>query len=349
MINLENIQDVINVKDNFYTNNDLNNSTEIDSNINDSSNQSTTETTNVTNYENNNFQSNEDDQINLVDVGAESDINVKTADKAFENQKFLVSREARTIRILSEYLHPEQYLNKYNIKNTIVFFGSARSISSVKFKARKSELLSKLSETTNTEEVTKIQTEIHKLNRLEFTTKYYDDGVKLAKKLSEWSKSLRYEDRFYICTGGGPGMMEAANKGAYLADMPTIGLNITLPFEQTPNQFITPELNFQFHYFFMRKFWFLYQAKAMVAMPGGYGTLDELMELLTLEQTNVMSKKIPIILYGEEFWRKTVNFEYLAEIGMINYDDLNLFHYVNDVDTAFEIITSNLKDSIHNY
>jgi uncharacterized protein (TIGR00730 family) len=324
MINIENIQDLVNEQENFYTS-DENSSTN----------------------ENNHNQSKNSEEI--VDVGAVSEIDVKTATKAYENHKFMSSRDARTLRILSEYLHPEQYLHKYNIKNTIVFFGSARSISSVDFNQRKKDILDKLSNSVSPNEIKILQIEMQKMNRLEFTSKYYDDGVKLAKKLSEWSKSLTYEDRFYICTGGGPGMMEAANKGAYLADMPTIGLNITLPFEQIPNQFITPELNFQFHYFFMRKFWFMYQAKAMIAMPGGYGTLDELMELLTLEQTNVMSKRIPIILYGEDFWRKTVNFEYLAEIGMINYDDLNLFQYVNDVDSAFELITSNLKENLHNY
>jgi len=284
----------------------------------------------------------------ILNVDAKSHQRVETAQKAFENLKFLKSRESRTIRILSEYLHPEQYLNKYNIKNTIVFFGSARSISSVDFANRQKSLLERLETTTNENELKIINNEIKKLERLEFTTKYYDDGVKLSYKLAEWSKTLNYEDRFYICTGGGPGMMEAANKGAYLADMPTVGLNITLPYEQRPNQFITPELNFQFHYFFMRKFWFVYQAKAIIVMPGGYGTIDELVEVLTLEQTNVLSKKVPIILYGEEFWRKTINFEYLVDIGMIDYEDLELFHYANDVNTAFNIITNSLKVFLNN-
>lgn len=280
-----------------------------------------------------------------INVDIHSETQVHTAQKPYENTKFMNSRDARTLRILSEYLLPEQYLNKYNINNTIVFFGSARSISSIEYKRRKDTALDKLSRATTNQEIETLQKELKTLNKLEFTTKYYDDGVKLAKKLSDWSKSLRYEERYYICTGGGPGMMEAANKGAYIADMPTVGLNITLPFEQKPNQFITPELNFQFHYFFMRKFWFMYQAKAMVVMPGGYGTLDELVELLTLEQTKVMAKKIPIVLYGEDFWRKAVNFEFLAEIGMINEDDLSLYTYANDVETAFKYITSQLNST----
>lgn len=313
--------------------------------LNNNANYYTQNENEVTNHDDNNNAKNEE----YIDVDVKSEFEVNTALKAFENQKFLGSREARTIRILSEYLHPEQYLSKYNIRNTIVFFGSARSISSVDYKNRKNAALDKLSKAKDDNEIHTLQAELKKLSKLEFTTKYYDDGVKLAKKLSDWSKTLRYEDRFYICTGGGPGMMEAANKGAYLADMPTVGLNITLPFEQQPNQFITPELNFQFHYFFMRKFWFMYQAKAMVAMPGGFGTLDELLELLTLEQTNVMSKKVPILLYGEDFWKKTVDFQFLADIGMINEEDLKLFHYVNDVDTAFEIITDYLKQLIHDF
>lgn len=313
--------------------------------LNNNANYYTQNENEVTNHDDNNNTKNEE----YIDVDVKSEFEVNTALKAFENQKFLGSREARTIRILSEYLHPEQYLSKYNIRNTIVFFGSARSISSVDYKNRKNAALDKLSKAKDDNEIHALQAELKKLSKLEFTTKYYDDGVKLAKKLSDWSKTLRYEDRFYICTGGGPGMMEAANKGAYLADMPTVGLNITLPFEQQPNQFITPELNFQFHYFFMRKFWFMYQAKAMVAMPGGFGTLDELLELLTLEQTNVMSKKVPILLYGEDFWKKTVDFQFLADIGMINEEDLKLFHYVNDVDTAFEIITDYLKQLIHDF
>lgn len=313
--------------------------------LNNNANYYTQNENEVTNHDDNNNTKNEE----YIDVDVKSEFEVNTALKAFENQKFLCSREARTIRILSEYLHPEQYLSKYNIRNTIVFFGSARSISSVDYKNRKNAALDKLSKAKDDNEIHALQAELKKLSKLEFTTKYYDDGVKLAKKLSDWSKTLRYEDRFYICTGGGPGMMEAANKGAYLADMPTVGLNITLPFEQQPNQFITPELNFQFHYFFMRKFWFMYQAKAMVAMPGGFGTLDELLELLTLEQTNVMSKKVPILLYGEDFWKKTVDFQFLADIGMINEEDLKLFHYVNDVNTAFEIITDYLKQLIHDF
>lgn len=283
-----------------------------------------------------------------INVNAKSHQTIKTATKAYENLKFLNSRESRTIRLLSEYLHPEQYLKKYNIKNTIVFFGSARSISSIDYKNRRNILLQKLGNAKDEKEQNKLTIELKNLERLEFTTKYYDEGVKLSYKLAEWSKTLNYNERFYICTGGGPGMMEAANKGAYLADSPTIGLNITLPFEQIPNQFITPELNFQFHYFFMRKFWFVYQAKAIIVMPGGYGTIDELLEVLTLDQTNILDKKMPIILYGEEFWRKTIDFEYLAEIGMINNEDLDLFHYANDVNTAFNIITNSLKELLHN-
>jgi uncharacterized protein (TIGR00730 family) len=148
--------------------------------------------------------------------------------------------------------------------------------------------------------------------------------------------------RFVVASGGGPGIMEAANRGAAEAGGKTIGLNIGLPFEQRPNPFITPELNFEFHYFFMRKFWFAYLAKALVVFPGGFGTLDELCEILTLTQTQKLHKKIVIVLYGTSFWKEIVNFDALVKYGMISDTDLDLFQYADDVDTAFQILTEGL-------
>ncbi|MCX6148707.1 MAG: LOG family protein [Candidatus Kapabacteria bacterium] len=260
--------------------------------------------------------------------------------KSYENAEFLNGKDGRTLRILSEYLFPDQYLKKNHIYNTIVVFGSARSLSTVDYKIKMTDLTDKLQRGIDVE---KINNEIEKHKRLEFTSKYYDETVRLVEMLTSWVKKLPTQKKFYICTGGGPGMMEAANRGAHNTDSPNIGYNIQLPFEQHPNKYITPELNFEFHYFFMRKFWFMYHAKAMIAMPGGFGTLDELFEMLTLQQTKVISKRIPIILYGEKFWKSLINLEYLAEIGMINHEDLDLFQYCDSPEEAFDFIKKELS------
>ncbi len=264
--------------------------------------------------------------------------------KSYENTEFLNGKDGRTLRILSEYLFPDQYLKKNHIYNTIVVFGSARSVSTVDYKIKMSEFEDKLRSGIDVEKVNK---EIEKFKKLEFTSKYYDETVRLVEMLTSWVKKLPTQKKFYICTGGGPGMMEAANRGAYNTDSQNIGYNIQLPFEQHPNKYITPELNFEFHYFFMRKFWFMYHAKAMIAMPGGFGTLDELFEMLTLQQTKVISKRIPIILYGEKFWKKLIDFEFLAEIGMINQEDLDLVHYSDSPDEAFDFIKQELSSYLN--
>lgn len=244
------------------------------------------------------------------------------------------------MRILSEYFHPQAVLKKNRIYNTVVFFGSARSISSEDYEKKLTELEKKQKNGKD------VSDELKKVKRLKFTSKYYDDTVELAKKVSNWSKTLTTDKKVYVCTGGGPGMMEAANKGAYEAEFQNIGFNIELPFEQYPNPHITPELNFEFHYFFMRKFWFVYHAKAIVVMPGGFGTLDELMEMLTLEQTNVISKKIPTVLYGSEYWNNLINFKYLVDIGMISESDLELFKIIDGVDEAFEYLKNEISKLI---
>ena len=173
--------------------------------------------------------------------------------------------------------------------------------------------------------------------------RYYEDARTLARLITEWSNAIENPTyRFVVCTGGGPGIMEAANRGAADAGGKTIGLNIGLPFEQRPNIYITPELSFEFHYFFMRKFWFAYLAKALVVFPGGYGTLDELCEILTLAQTRKLESKITIVLYGSEYWKRIINFDALAEYGMISPDDLKLFQYADDPRTALEILKDNL-------
>jgi hypothetical protein len=226
---------------------------------------------------------------------------------AYRNQSFLDTPDARSLRILSEYLYPLSHFREQKIHDTIVFFGSARLM------------------------------EMGPLGR------YYNEARALAKRITEWSNGLRNSGRrFVICTGGGPGIMEAANRGARDAGGKTIGLNIGLPFEQRPNPFITPELSFEFHYFFMRKFWFAYLAKALIVFPGGFGTLDELMEVLTLAQTQKLEKKMTVVLYGTSFWKEIINFDALVRHGMIAEKDLELFSFADDVDAAFSLLEAGL-------
>jgi uncharacterized protein (TIGR00730 family) len=224
---------------------------------------------------------------------------------AYLNEQFLNGVDARAIRILSEFLEPLAHFRREKIRDTVVFFGSAR-----------------------------IEEGVGELAR------YYDDARALARLLTEWSEGLGDgQRRFVVCSGGGPGIMEAANRGASeVAGGKTVGLNIGLPFEQFPNPYITPELSFEFHYFFMRKFWFAYLAKALVVFPGGYGTLDELMEVLTLTQTQKLAKKMAIILYGSAYWKEVINFDALVKYGMISPEDLNLFQFADDPETAFELL-----------
>jgi uncharacterized protein (TIGR00730 family) len=227
--------------------------------------------------------------------------------KAYKNEAFLDSADARSLRILSEYLEPLSHFRKQKIHDTIVFFGSARV------------------------------TEEGPMGR------YYREARTLAKLLTEWSNGLQnFSRRFVVCTGGGPGIMEAANRGAHDAGGKNIGLNIGLPFEQWPNPYITPELSFEFHYFFMRKFWFAYLAKALVVFPGGFGTLDELSELLTLAQTEKLAKKIIIVLYGTSYWKEILNMDALVRHGMISEKDLDLFQYADDPETAMRLLREGL-------
>jgi uncharacterized protein (TIGR00730 family) len=226
---------------------------------------------------------------------------------AYLNETFLESPDARGLRILSEYLEPLSHFRDEKIQDTIVFFGSARI------------------------------TEDGALGQ------YYNDARTLARLITEWSNSIESPfNRFVICSGGGPGIMEAANRGAKDAGGKTIGLNIGLPFEQEPNPFITPSLSFEFHYFFMRKFWFAYLARALVVFPGGFGTLDELFEILTLAQTHKLESKIVMVLYGSKFWKEVLNFDALVKHNTISAEDVNLFQYADDPETALRILEQQL-------
>lgn len=261
---------------------------------------------------------------------------VKEPVKAYNNLEFLNSQDARTIRILSEFYEPQSRFEKHNIIDTIVFFGSARLLSKRDAKKNLTELKKQKNQYTKS-----FKTKLKKAEQLLAMSKYYEDAVELSKRLTDWSMNLPVDEkRFIVCSGGGPGIMEAANKGAKKAGGHSIGLNISIPTEQFANPYIDPEFVFEFHYFFMRKFWFVYLAKALVVFPGGFGTLDEMMEVLTLSQTDKIKKEMKIVIYDTDYWKQIINFDALIEHGMISASDMKLFDFCNTVDEAFNSITS---------
>jgi uncharacterized protein (TIGR00730 family) len=262
--------------------------------------------------------------------------------KAYKNIEFLNSPEARTIRMLAEFLEPQARFRQYRVQDTIVFFGSARLRS-------RDEAMKRLKNVRR--EIDGIQRPKREMLRkfrdaqVGFEmSRYYEEAVVLSRMLTEWSIGLDEGNRFVVCSGGGPGIMEAANKGAQLAGGKTIGLNISLPFEQYPNPYITPGLGFEFHYFFMRKFWFMYLSKALVAFPGGFGTFDELMEVLTLLQTQKTKKQMAVVVYGTSYWNKVVDFEEMVNHGLISRDDLNIMKFVDTPEEAFEYLKRHLTE-----
>jgi uncharacterized protein (TIGR00730 family) len=226
---------------------------------------------------------------------------------AYHDPRFVDSDDGRPVRILAEYLEPMRDLWAAGVTATVVFFGSAR--------ARSGGVLGK----------------------------YVDEATELARLVTEWSRALPRGERVTVCSGGGPGIMEAANRGAALAGGQSVGFNIGLPEEQRPNRFITPGLSFEFHYFFMRKLWFSYLARALVAFPGGFGTLDELFEILTLAQTRKLDRSIPVLLYGSTYWREVINFEALVRHGTIEARDLRLFSFVDEPHAALELLKSRVE------
>ena len=234
-----------------------------------------------------------------------------------------------------------QRFNKQRIKNTIVFFGSARTKSQLDAKKHLTTVQNCISRSTDKSNPV-LQEKLEFAQQQIFLSRYYQDAVELAKRLTDWSKSLNPTSRFIVASGGGFGMMEAANKGAVEAGGKSVGLNISIPMEQNPNQYITPELNFEFHYFFMRKFWFVYLAKGMVIFPGGFGTLDELFEVLTLMQTKKLGKRLPIVVYGSEYWKQVIHFDAMLKYGTISKADLKLIQFCDTVDEAFNYLTKEL-------
>jgi len=258
---------------------------------------------------------------------------------AYLDPAFLESDEGRPVRILAEYLDPLKRFKEQKIQDTVVFFGSAR----VDSRERAERALQTLRARGVHEADAHFEAELQRGRKAVEWARYYEDARELARRLAAWTMSLQSEShRFVVTSGGGPGIMEAANRGAREGGGKTIGLNIRLPFEQGANPYITDGLHFEFHYFFMRKFWFAYLAKALVVFPGGFGTLDEMFEILTLAQTDKLSKKIGVVLYGREYWEQVLNLKPMAEWGAIAEKDLELLHYADTPADAFEQLRDHL-------
>jgi hypothetical protein len=282
---------------------------------------------------------------------------LEKASLAYENPEFLNGPEGRLIRIVAEYLEPLARFRREQIQDTVVFFGSAR------FRGREEanhelELLDNTGSSQAAPDheqpasvpqiVEGTATELQRKRAVAAVemARYYEDARRLSGLLTKWAKGIPSQrHRFVVTSGGGPGIMEAANRGAWEAGGKTIGLNIRLPFEQSPNPYITPSLNFEFHYFFMRKLWFAYLSQALVVFPGGFGTLDEMFEILTLAQTQKLAKKITVVIYGSEYWKKVFNLDALVDTGAISPKDIELFQYADTPEQAFEMLRRGLTQN----
>jgi len=282
---------------------------------------------------------------------------LKKAPLAYENLEFLNGADGRPMRIVAEYLEPLARFRRENIQDTVVFFGSAR----FRGKAEADHELELLDNTGSSQPAPSHEqpasvpqiaegtaTDLQRKRAVAAVemARYYEDARRLAGMLTHWAKGIPSKRRrFVVTSGGGPGIMEAANRGAWEAGGKTIGLNIRLPFEQSPNPYITPELNFEFHYFFMRKLWFAYLSKALVVFPGGFGTLDEMFEILTLAQTQKLAKKITVVIYGSEYWKKVFDLDALVDTGAISPKDIELFQYADTPEQAFEMLRQGLTEN----
>src|SRR6201992_2806607 len=273
---------------------------------------------------------------------------------SYQNPAFINSPDGRLIRIMSEYSEPMARVRRERIQDTIRIFGSAR-FRKQEAASQELELLENPGpaapapvheQPATDEEIAQGTATDLQRRRAEAgveMARYYEDARQLASMVTKWTQTLKgRRHRFVVTSGGGPGIMEAANRGAYEAGGKTIGLNIRLPFEQAPNPYITPSLNFEFHYFFMRKYWFAYLAKALVVFPGGFGTLDEMFELLTLVQTHKLAKNITVVIYGSEYWKKVFDFDWLVDTGAISPGDVDLFHFADTPEDAFEMLKQGL-------
>ena len=260
---------------------------------------------------------------------------------AYLDHEFLESDEARPLRILAEYLEPLRRFKAQNIQDTVVFFGSAR----IHSREHAEQALDRLQKRFGARAGTEMEAHLTRGRKAVEWSRYYEEARDLARLLTEWSGSLEStHHRFVVTSGGGPGIMEAANRGATEAGGKTIGLNIALPFEQGANRYITEGLQFEFHYFFMRKFWFAYLAKALVIFPGGFGTLDEMFEILTLMQTEKLQKQIQILLYGTDYWDPILNLQPMEDWGAISPGDIALVQRANTPGEAFNLLKAHLTE-----
>jgi uncharacterized protein (TIGR00730 family) len=282
---------------------------------------------------------------------------LEKAPLAYENPAFLNSADGRLIRIVAEYLEPLSRFRREQIQDTVVFFGSAR----FRGKAEADHELELLDNTGSSQPAPSHEQPASVPEIVDGTAstlqrkravaavemaRYYEDARRLSQLLTAWAKQIPSKrHRFVVTSGGGPGIMEAANRGAWEAGGKTIGLNIRLPFEQSPNPYITPSLNFEFHYFFMRKLWFAYLSKALVVFPGGFGTLDEMFEILTLAQTHKLAKKITVVIYGSDYWKKVFNLDVLVDTGTISPKDIELFQFADTPEQAFEMLRKGLTEN----
>jgi uncharacterized protein (TIGR00730 family) len=266
---------------------------------------------------------------------------LQPAPLAYKNEPFLSSPDGRILRILAEYQEPLARFRREQIQDTVVFFGSARFQGGAAAKKNLTAVEKNTAKAPAAQQQQNLKSALAAVDM----ARYYEDARRLAHMLTEWASQIpARRRRFVVTTGGGPGIMEAANLGAHEAGGKTIGLNINLPFEQYPNPYITPALNFEFHYFFMRKFWFAYLAKALVIFPGGFGTIDELFEILTLAQTDKLAKKILVVIYGSEYWHRIMNFQAFVDAGTVSPEDLNLFKFVDTPEDAFTFLRDGLTE-----
>ncbi len=259
---------------------------------------------------------------------------------AYQDPVFMESLPARPLRILAEYIDPINRLRRAGVGDTIVMFGSARILS----KDRAEAALKRLQAAAGRKRTREWHTKIGAAKSIVGMSRYYEEARELSRKITAWAMTLGAQPkRFVICSGGGPGIMEAANRGAAEAGGSSIGLSIQLPHEQRPNPYISPELNFCFHYFFMRKLWFAQMAKALIVFPGGFGTMDELWEMLTLMQTGKLSSKHLILIYGREYWDKVLNWKHMVRTGTISEQDYEMLQFADDVDEAFEHVRREME------
>ncbi len=264
-------------------------------------------------------------------------------DKAYKNLDFLNSPAGRTIRMMCEVEEPRQRFAAQGVRDTIAVFGSARSMPLAEAREQLAQAQRELERARDREKAV-LQVEVERAQRLVRLSRYYDDGRELSRRLTAWDIARKGPRRYTIATGGGPGMMAAANRGA--ADVPggrSIGLGISLPFEDALNPWVTPSLAFEFHYFFTRKYWFTYLAKAMVVLPGGFGTMDELFETMTLRQTGKIKKPMPTVLFGSDYWNAVMDIRAMVEWGTISERDLLLYHITDSVDDAFDYLVAALE------